>query len=91
MMLCLFPWCLDTNKDVLLTEDFPSFEVDLFVCVEEGEVVSVRVLAVFVVFAEVGWVEEEFVDVVAEFCRVSALGFGMGGWSVLYLLGDVRS
>lgn len=57
MMLCLFPRCLNANKDVLLAEDFAGFEVDLFVCVEDGEVIVVSVVAIFVVLTEVGWVE----------------------------------
>lgn len=67
MMLRLFPWRLDSYKDVLLAEDFAGFEVDLFANVEKGEIVFVGVLAVVEVLTEVGWIEEELVDVVSKF------------------------
>lgn len=67
MMLCLFPRCLDSHKDILLTEDFAGFEIDLFVRVKEGEVVFVGMLTIVEVLTEVGGIEEEFVDVVSEF------------------------
>lgn len=69
MVLCLFPRCLDSYEDVLLAKDLTGFEVDLFIGLEDGEIVIVRVLAVAEVYTEVGWVQEEFVDAISEFWR----------------------